>query len=538
MPNITRGGRMQGLVAYLAGPGRAGGNEHSDPHLVAGDATIMYSHGGQQLDAFAAQEIADALDQPRVVFGTQVTVPDRRGAQLMLEPAQLPRRAAHVWHCSLSLHADEGVMSDETWGQIAERFVAKMGFVDAADEAPCRWMALRHGVSKINGNDHVHVVVSLVREDGTQVKAWNDRPNAQRACGELEREFGLQVLESRDVGRGARHSVPAERATASARRPSAEAPRRDEHARSDGPQARDVLTDRERLERTVRACSAAACDEAEFVRRVVGAGVRIRPRYATGRTDVVEGYSVAMRTARDVPASWYGGGRLARDLTLPRLRADWPDTPQSASAAVAEWNAAGDHQRPARPGREAQPVDPATWRECATDVARLRHQLQGVPLDDRATWARVAHDAAGAFAAWSLQVEGSPGPLADTARVLARSASLRAYETASPRRPLVSTRSVAALLSSAGRGGLGPVAEAALMLQLANTARALRDAHRAAGEAQRASELNKAMRAQLALSGAAPPAAPAPAPPDLGLGQQPGPVQPWPPTRSDRDLGR
>ena len=39
MPNITRGGRMTGLLVYLAGPGR--NNEHSNPHLVAGDAAIM-----------------------------------------------------------------------------------------------------------------------------------------------------------------------------------------------------------------------------------------------------------------------------------------------------------------------------------------------------------------------------------------------------------------------------------------------------------------------------------------------------------------
>nr|WP_015062420.1 hypothetical protein [Arthrobacter sp. J3.37]AFK89249.1 Relaxase/mobilization nuclease family protein [Arthrobacter sp. J3.37] len=32
IPNITKGTRMHGLIAYLAGPGRA--NEHTEPHLV------------------------------------------------------------------------------------------------------------------------------------------------------------------------------------------------------------------------------------------------------------------------------------------------------------------------------------------------------------------------------------------------------------------------------------------------------------------------------------------------------------------------
>jgi len=38
---------------------------------------------------------------------------------------------AHVWHCSLSLRADEPELSDEQWAHIAEEFVAGMGFADA-----------------------------------------------------------------------------------------------------------------------------------------------------------------------------------------------------------------------------------------------------------------------------------------------------------------------------------------------------------------------------------------------------------------------
>lgn len=30
----------------------------------------------------------------------------------------------------------------------------------------------------------------------------------------------------------------------------------------------------------------------------------------------------------NVDRTWYGGGHLARDLTLPRLRREWPDSPQ------------------------------------------------------------------------------------------------------------------------------------------------------------------------------------------------------------------
>jgi hypothetical protein len=41
MPNITTGSRMGGLVVYLAGDGRA--NEHTDQHLVAGTASMIWT---------------------------------------------------------------------------------------------------------------------------------------------------------------------------------------------------------------------------------------------------------------------------------------------------------------------------------------------------------------------------------------------------------------------------------------------------------------------------------------------------------------
>jgi hypothetical protein len=88
-----------------------------------------------------------------------------------------------VWHCSLSLPPGEGPLSDEQWAAISEDFISRMDF---ADPSPGRWVAIRHGESRA-GNDHVHLVVGLVREDGRPAKTWNDRPRAQRIAGELER---------------------------------------------------------------------------------------------------------------------------------------------------------------------------------------------------------------------------------------------------------------------------------------------------------------------------------------------------------------
>ena len=91
-----------------------------------------------------------------------------------------------------------------------------------------------------------------------------------------------------------------------------------------------VEVDSHRLERTVRAAATASLDEGEFVRRLRRGGVLIRPRFAAGRDDVVAGYSIAVRPATGDKPIWFGGGRLARDLTLPRLREGWPESPKAA----------------------------------------------------------------------------------------------------------------------------------------------------------------------------------------------------------------
>ena len=216
----------------------------------------------------------------------------------------------------LSLRAEEGQLSDEKWGAIAEDFANRMGFTETSGKASCRWVAVRHGLST-NGNDHVHIAVSLVREDGTKASTHNDFSRAQDVCRDLEREYGLELLESRSQGIGERGVKPAERERA---------------IRTDS-----VEVDAHKMERTVWAAATAAVDEGEFVRRLRRGGVLIRPRYAAGRDDVVAGYSVAVRPDAGEKPIWYGGGRLARDLNLPRLREGWPASPQTAQGAVDEW---------------------------------------------------------------------------------------------------------------------------------------------------------------------------------------------------------
>ena len=477
MPNISRGDRMGGLMVYLAGGGRS--NEHEEQHLVAGNSAIVTMHGYGVLDRETALAIAKDLDEPRVKLGVEVTRQERVADPVTGEVASR-RVAADVWHCSLSLRAEEGQLTDEKWAAVAQDFVDRMGFTEVGSgKADCRWVAVRHGLST-NGNDHVHIAVSLVREDGTKASTHNDFTRAQEVCRDLERDYGLELLESRERGIGERGIKPAEQARAGRMGAEVEA---------------------HKLERIVRAASVASVEEGEFVRRLRRGGVLIRPRFAAGRDDVVAGFSVALRPVKDAQPIWYGGGRLARDLTLPRMREGWPDSVQSAQGAVDEWRATSRNPwvyRPVAPGREESTPDPKLWKQYTDDIKQLRVQMREVPLDDRAGWAHLARDTAGAFAAWSQRVEPTPGPLAQTARDLSRTAQIRAHESQPKPVGRVSIAGATMMLLQAGTQGQGTMTEALMLRQLASTVKAVMDMHSAIGDAQRAAQLDRTLRNQYA----------------------------------------
>jgi hypothetical protein len=479
MPNITRGGQMGGLMVYLAGEGRS--NEHEEQHLVAGDAAIMAQHGYSVLDRDTALAIAASLDAPRQAFGVEVTR-TAKATDPVTGGVVTSRVAGDVWHCSLSLRAEEGELSDEKWGAIAQDFADRMGFTETSGKAACRWVAVRHGLST-NGNDHIHIAVSLVREDGTKASTHNDFPKAQEVCRDLEREYGLEQLESRGQGLGERGVKPAERERAT--------------------RTNSVEVDAHRMERTVRAAATASIDEGEFVRRLRRGGVLVRPRFAAGRDDVVAGYSVAVRPPAGEQPIWYGGGRLARDLTLPRLREGWSDSPTSAQGAVDEWRATAKNPwryRPVAPGREESTPSPELWKQYSDEIGQLRKQLRDIPITDRATWAHVARETSGVFAAWSQRVEATPGPLAQTSRELARTAHIRAHQSRPKPVRLGSGANAAMILMQAAAvvGGQDTLAQAIMLRQLGRVSVAILDMHTALGDARRAEQVTAMMRNQFA----------------------------------------
>src|SRR5690606_28618224 len=74
IPNVTRGGRVAGLMNYLVGPGRA--NEHENQRLISGDDRVTFAYApGVELSKYDAFEIAEILDAPRKLHGTEVAKP-------------------------------------------------------------------------------------------------------------------------------------------------------------------------------------------------------------------------------------------------------------------------------------------------------------------------------------------------------------------------------------------------------------------------------------------------------------------------------
>lgn len=367
-----------------------------------------------------------------------------------------------------------------------------MGFDDPVDpREPARWVAVRHGASA-GGNDHIHLVASVVRPDGTRVAGYRDYRRASRACFDIEREHGLRVVDGRTHGFSSNETGYSQGEDLSQRRA-----HRTGHAQGHGqgptgrPDPNDLI--RHEVHRHVRAAAATAQDEAEFVRRIRGQGLSVRPRYAKGSDDVVQGYSVRLAATGEVDASrWFAGGKLAKDLSLPALREahGWSSTPEAASAAAAEWQAAGRGLAQASPGREVRPPQDADWRAWHNRAGQLVTDLasgEGNP----AAWSVAAREASGALAAWSLRDEGpGGGPLSNAARTLARSAS-RAGRPQMPRAsegPVVNLGDVAVLMAAAP-SKKARATEAAILAQIMQLGQAVHQAHHAAGRAREAERI-------------------------------------------------
>ncbi len=176
--------------------------------------------------------------------------------------------ARPVWHCSMRAAPEDRMLSDREWAQIAEDVMHRTGLCPRGEEDEAvRWIATRHGP------DHIHLVAMLARQDRTRPRIVNAARPPSRA----------------ETGKAARHG------------------------RSEPP--------RTTLRRHVATAAAAASSAAEFFARLDQAGIVVRLRYSVTNPGQVTGYAVALPedSTRNGEPVWYGGGKLAADLSWPRL---------------------------------------------------------------------------------------------------------------------------------------------------------------------------------------------------------------------------
>ncbi|MDX3835895.1 relaxase/mobilization nuclease domain-containing protein [Streptomyces europaeiscabiei] len=275
IPSVNNAGsRTFGLLKYLYDTGKY--EDHTDPHLVA-SFDGMAPDPGRDPNA-TLEDLQQLLDQPVMAL------------------AEHARPAKHVWHTSVRATADDRILSDEEWGEIARRIVAATG-IDPGDGQPgCRWAAVRHA------DDHIHIVATVVCEDGSRPDDFRSGKRAQAECRLIEKELGL-------------HQVAPGDGTAAQRPTSAERHKAERQGRE--------RTAREELRETVRRAVSGARSDEEFFDRLAAAGLLIRKRAAPSG-DLL-GYKVALPDDlnKDGEPVFYPGARLAPDLSLPRIRERW-----------------------------------------------------------------------------------------------------------------------------------------------------------------------------------------------------------------------
>jgi len=389
----ARGSRVSGLLYYLYGPGRC--EQHTDPHLIAGWRhpaelePLLRPDGHRDF-----RHLTGLLQQPHDALGD-------RGFD------------RPVWHCSVRAAPGDRMLSDDEWAQLACEIMHRTGLAPYGQEDEAvRWVAVRHAA------DHIHLVAVLACQDGTRPRLWHDYYRIGEACRAAEDRFVLRATAPRD--------------RTAARRPSrAES----EKARRRGLGEPPRVT----LRRAVATAAAGASCEREFFARLDAAGISVRKRFSTRNPGEVTGYAVALPadTTRAGGPVWYGGGKLAPDLTLPKLRHRW--TPAATARSTGTFTAADRsavYEHAARTARDAAQqirhhaaTDPGAAADAAWAAADTLNAAAQALGNQELRRAADAYDRAARCAYGRLP---RPTPAGNRLRAAARALSAVAIVTGDP----------------------------------------------------------------------------------------------------------
>jgi len=163
---------------------------------------------------------------------------------------------------------------------------------------------------------------------------------------------------------------------------------------------------RRRIEQAVRAAAAASRTESEFVTQIGHRGLVVAPHWQKGGAGV-DGYRVSLAAGHpehpggQVP--WFGGGKLAPDLSLPALRQGWE--PEEDTAAMWRTAAAGPTATASQEQATRQPEVAAEQASDRWDTVRTTldtvvfHSTMVGPPSLTTAWTRTGRDVANTYAA-------------------------------------------------------------------------------------------------------------------------------------------
>jgi hypothetical protein len=365
-----RGQRVSGLLHYLyaTGPaqqeGRNRRNPHVDPRLVGGfddPAELEPTVGESGRRDFRG--LVALLDQPLAAAGGGRE--NRPVYHLVISARKDPETGALV----------DRYLSDNDWRDIAATYLDQIGLAPRGDEMGCRWVAVRHA------EDHVHVVATLARQDGRRVFPHNDYYRAGEASRIVEARYGLSTTAASD-------RTAAKRPTYAETEKAARAGR-----------AEPV---RDTLRRQVRTAAAGATTLTEFLDRLRRDGVLVHERHSERNPGEITGYAVASADSVDAAGKpvYYGGGRLAADLTVPKLRARWEVAPAG---------------KPADPSAESAGAGPTTGQPRARAAGAPPDRSALTPAERVRIWEQATAAAARATAAIRTGAETDPRAAGDAA---------------------------------------------------------------------------------------------------------------------------
>ncbi len=185
--------------------------------------------------------------------------------------------------------------------------------------------------------------------------------------------------------------------------------------------------------------AAAASSEQEFFARLNTAGVSARKRLSARNPGEVTGYAIALPAdaTRAGGPVWYGGGKLAPDLTLPKLRHRWAPAAAASVTGIftpAERSAVYEHA--ARTARDAAQqirhfaaTDPGAAADAAWAVADTLHAAASALGNQELRRAAEAYDRAARLPHGRVP---RPTPAGNSLRTAARMLSAAAIATGDP----------------------------------------------------------------------------------------------------------